>query len=157
LLDALVVAGAAYDVECTFDRVHLLEFRLDADGTRRWHRLDDMALAPASIIGRGSLDLSLTIQEHRGLVEIVARRSKQVIGRAALWAPTSRLLSVEVDEAERRTGVGAHLLAAAELEMARRGHVVLTGDDHPFLRRHGWSDGSTGVQPQLQRQLQPRQ
>jgi 2'-5' RNA ligase len=137
-IDAMVSAATASFGEARFDTVHVLENLRDDDGVFRWHVIDGAALRRSAVVGRGGLELVITTHEYRGLLELIARRDGDEIGRALIWLAGPRLVALEVVPAARSTGVGSHLLAAAEHEARTRGLTRLVADPHPFLVEHGW-------------------
>jgi 2'-5' RNA ligase/predicted GNAT family N-acyltransferase len=142
-----------YEVDVTFDRVHLLE---EGEG-RTWRPIVDVALEAPAVIGRGGLELVLdrssalddeaahwaaqeweaysraqhgddAAAEAEEPFAITARRDGVVVGTATgelrpLDAYLARLI---VAAGERGTGVGSHLLAAVEALAAERGCRRLT-------------------------------
>jgi 2'-5' RNA ligase len=59
-IDAAVSVLAGYRITVSFDRVHLLQERRDADGHRRWDPVADARFAPPAVVGRGGVELELT-------------------------------------------------------------------------------------------------
>jgi len=137
-IDAMVAAGTASFGPARFDTVHVLENLRDDDGLFRWHVIDGAPLRRDAVVGRGGLELAIATREHRGIVELIARRDREELGRALIWLAGGRLVVVEVAPAHRSTGIGSHLLAAAEHEARTRGVTNLVADPHPFLVEHGW-------------------
>ncbi len=147
-LEAAVTALAGYRVEVTFERVHLLREERDDEGRRRWCPLADATLAAPAVIGRGGLELELTVtdaldpagrafqrrelamfdHDRRGAtvprdLVVTARRDGEVVGTARGWTsgPSAHLGDLIVAAAHRRQGVGAHLVAAFLSEAVQRG------------------------------------
>ena len=135
---AMVESARQVIGEARFETVHVLENFADDDGVFRWHVIEGAPLAAPATIGRGGLELTITAVELDGVVTLTARRTVDAVGRAVMWLPGARLLTIEVAEASRAMGIAAHLLAAAEHEARRRGVGALVADAHPFLTRHGW-------------------
>lgn len=154
-------ALAAYVVEVTFDRVHLLE---EGPG-RVWRPIADAALAAPAVIGRGGLELELAVSEQLDAITaawlarqhppsdadptplvVTARRDGAVVGTATGWVRggSADLVQLVVDPAERRQGVGSHLLARFLVEAAGRGARLArttTYNDslaEAFFRSRGW-------------------
>jgi GNAT superfamily N-acetyltransferase len=143
-----------YEVDVTFDRVHLLE---EGEG-RTWRPIADVPFSAASVIGRGGLELALqrsamlddeaarwsdlqwasyARSEYgdaggEGEVDepfaIAARRDGVVVGTATgeLRRHDAYLGRLIVAVSERGTGIGSHLLAAVEAFAAERGCRRLT-------------------------------
>lgn len=165
---AALTALAGYEVDVTFDRVHLLE---EGDG-RTWRPIADVPFERPAVIGRGGLELVLhharaldaeaaawtdaawaahSLAEYGAADEdepfaIVARRGEVVVGTAtgALRRDDAYLARLIVDAGERGTGVGSHLLAATEALAAQRGCRRLTlrtpadGPARAFYEARGW-------------------
>ena len=120
-VEAMIAAGTAVFEPAHFDTVHVLENVRDDDDVYRWHVIDGAPLRLPAVIGRGGLELMITAHEHRGILELVARRERDEVGRAVLWLPDggpagagrARLVTIDVVDSARRMGIGAHLLAAA--------------------------------------------
>lgn len=167
-IDAALSALADYRVDVTFDRVHLLE---EGEG-RTWRPIADVPFTAPTVIGRGGLELSLhhsrllddeagawtdrawaahSAAEYGDAAEeepfaLVARRGRDIAGTATgtLRTADAYLARLIVDPAERGTGVGSHLLAAAESLAAERGCTRLTlrtqaaGPARGFYESRGW-------------------
>ncbi|HVF33521.1 MAG TPA: GNAT family N-acetyltransferase [Acidimicrobiales bacterium] len=146
---ALSVLGD-YSVDVVFDRVHLLQ---EGEG-RTWKPVADVPFAAPTVIGRGGLELELSIsaaldaeaaawsdrewaaysRTTYGLpgsdepFAITARRGREVVGTATgeSRAGEAYLAQLIVSASERGTGVGSHLLARFESVMAERGCTRLT-------------------------------
>lgn len=147
-LGAAVTALAGYRAEVTFRRVHVLEEGRDEAGSRRWRPIADVALRPPAVVGRGGLELELTVSDQlapdarvfeerewaaanpecprdarrRGL-GVTARRGGRVVGTARGWTfgPGAQLDHLIVADARRGEGIGTHLVAAFVSEVADRG------------------------------------
>ena len=160
-IEAALAALVDYRAEARFDRVHLLR---EGPG-RVWEPVADAAFAAPAVIGRGGLPLELTISdqpdpEAAALVlgagrpfAVTARRDGHVVGTATGVTAGGQdgeavLWSVVVDAAQRRQGIGSHLLAAVASLAADRGCTsiaaagpVASADELAgFLRRLGWAD-----------------
>lgn len=160
-IEAALIALAGYRAEARFGRVHLLQ---EGPG-RAWEPVADAAFAVPAVVGRGGLPVELTVSnrldpESTALVlgagrpfAVTARREGQVVGTATGvtgGAPDGEavLWSVVVDAAQRRQGIGSHLLAAVASLVADRGCTsiaaagpVASADELAgFLRRLGWAD-----------------
>jgi 2'-5' RNA ligase len=158
---ASIAALADYRAEVTFDRVHLLQ---EGEG-RMWSPIADIAFAGPVVIGRGGLELELTVSdaidvEGRGFgarewgpwderpLAITARRDGRVIGTAEGWTHggVGYLARLLVASHCRGEGVGTQLVAAFESEA--RAHectrlVVRTFADsraERFYRGRGWHE-----------------
>jgi 2'-5' RNA ligase/GNAT superfamily N-acetyltransferase len=167
-IDAAITALAEYEIDVTFDRVHLLE----EGAGRTWRPIADVPFGAPAIIGRGGREVAL----HRSLhldVEaeewttrewseyaladygeaeedepfaIVARRAGEVVGTAtgAVRGDEAYLARLIVSSNERGSGVGSHLLAAVEALAAERGCRRLTlrtqasGTARAFYEARGW-------------------
>lgn len=143
---ALSVLGA-YAADVVFASVDLLAFD---EVDRRWRTCADVVLGPRHVVGRGGLELELTVStcpdpevaalhdaacgpdqaaggRGRSTVVVTARRAGAVVGVASAvvgvgpTGPRGWLRGVGVASEERRRGVGSHLLALVELELSRRG------------------------------------
>jgi 2'-5' RNA ligase len=141
-IDAACVVLDAYEVEATFDRVHLLQEQRHGDAHRRWVPIADVPLAPRVVVGRGGVELELTTSELidpeavafetgewpddeprppvpdlpagcRPIV-VVARHRGEVVGVARGGSAPDRteLVSVLVAQAHRGLGISRHLVAA---------------------------------------------
>lgn len=142
-----------YEVDVTFDRVHLLE---EGEG-RTWRPIADVPFEAPAVIGRGGLELELrrsaTLDDEAARwsdaewarhsaaeygedgvaaeepFAVVARRARgQVVGTATgdVRSVDAYLARLIVAATERGTGVGSHLLAATEALAAERGCTRLT-------------------------------
>ena len=140
LVEMGIEALSGYEVDVTFDRVHLLEEQRHGDARRRWVPVADVAFGPRRVVGRGGIELELTIStildpeatafegaeraeapppehEQRGdapPLVVVARQRGRVVGVArGVVGPDGGLVrSVVVGRADRGLGVTRHLLAA---------------------------------------------
>jgi len=169
VIDAAITALGRYRAQIRFDRVHLLR----ESAVRVWEPIAEAPLRPPSVIGRGGLPLELGItarldREAAEFVEqregaerafaVTARREEQVVGVATgfLREGVVHLQRVLVDAAQRRQGIGSHLLAAAESLAAEEGchaiaaDAVLDGPAEAFLRNRGWTASPS---PQFRRNL----
>ena len=172
VIEAALAALGRYRAEVRFERVHLLR---ESPG-RVWQPIADAALRPPMVIGRGGLPLELSVTarldpEAAELVEqgdaaehpfaVTARREEQVVGVATgfLRDGVTHLGRILVDVAERRQGIGSHLLAAVECLAAEQGCTAIVADvvldevAETFLRSRGWADAPG--RPQLRRDLTP--
>lgn len=170
---AAVTALADYEVDVTFDRVHLLE----EGAGRTWRPIADVPFGPPAVIGRGGLEVVLHRSHHLdveaedwsarewaayslaeyGTAEeddpfaIVARRAGEVVGTAtgAVRGDEAYLARLIVSADDRATGVGSHLLAAVEALAAERGCRRLTlrtqaaGSARRFYESRGWRTYAT--------------
>lgn len=159
-----------YEIRVTFDRVHVLE---QGDG-RTWNAIADAPFGSGpAVIGRGGLELELHTSarldaeaaqwmdaawtayavgeygtsENDEPFAIAARRNGIVVGTASGMTRSdgAYLADLIVDAAERGTGVGSHLLAAAESLAAERGCARITlrtqagGAARTFYATRGWT------------------
>lgn len=165
---AAATALAQYEVDVTFDRVHLLE----EGAGRTWRPIADVPFGAPAVIGRGGLEVVLhrshqldieaeewasrewaaySLAEYGEAEEdeafaLVARRAGAVVGTAtgAVRGDEAYLARLIVSSNERATGVGSHLLAAVEALAAERGcrRVTLrtqaTGSARAFYEGRGW-------------------
>jgi len=146
---ASVDALAGYRRTVTFDRVHLLE-ESKTDAGRVWHPIADASFAAPAIVGRGGIELELTVSErpdeeaaafsahawerywvdvggpedvdHEEPFTIVARRNGDIVGVAEGWTHggVAYLRDLIVASELRAQGVGSRLLAAFESLAAER-------------------------------------
>ncbi len=145
---AAVEALAGYRALVRFERVHLLEESKTASG-RVWDPIADAAFARAAVVGRGGIELELTVSERPDeavaafaqrewdayRVEvlgrdardeepfaIVARRGGHIAGVAEGWTQggVAYLRELIVAAELRSQGVGSKLLAAFESLAAER-------------------------------------
>ena len=133
---------ADYLVDVRFDRVHLLEEQRHGDAHRRWVPVADVPFGPRRVVGRGGVELELTVStlldpeatafeaeelpdpapdvtvhDERGggaPVVVVARRRGRVVGvvRGVAGGDGGDVRSLLVGRADRGLGVARHLLAA---------------------------------------------
>lgn len=170
-ITAACAALAAYSVEVTFDRVHLLE---EGPG-RVWRPIADVALGAPAVVARGGLDLELAVSEHLDAqaarsaqawasrtdrpapLAVTARRHGTVVGTltGAVRGEVADLAEVVVAPAERRQGIGSHLLARFLFEAGERGARMARTTTDPgspaeaFLLARGWRRGAGGGDHQL--------
>ncbi len=157
-----------YEVDVLIDRVHLLEQRDE----RTWHPIADAPFERTAVIGRGGLELrieradALDVEasawtasrwaaysratyggaDEEAPFALVARRLEEIVGTATgtIRSQDAYLGRLIVDEAERGTGVGSHLLAATEALAVERGCSRLTlrtsadGPARRFYESRGW-------------------
>ena len=145
---AAVDALAGYRATVTFERVHLLEETKTATG-RVWRPIADAAFAASAVVGRGGIELELTISEHgdeevaafenrewdayrvdilgpdahdEDPFTIVARRHGEVVGVASGYTQggVAYLRRLMVASKQRSQGIGSKLLAAFESLAAER-------------------------------------
>jgi 2'-5' RNA ligase len=162
-----VVAGSQaldrYAVVAEFDRVVLLEEQSE----RVWRPLGDATFGPSALVGTGGLSLHIsqgrmldpeaasllgvTLPDLRaGLssgpqapIALTGRREGSVVGVAMAWTDVlGGHMSVVVDSAVRRQGIGSHLLAHAESQARRAGwpYRVLASHGPPefYRSRSDW-------------------
>lgn len=145
ILDALATLSS-YLVDVTFSRIHVLE---EQPG-RVWVPIADAPFAAPAVVGRGGLELELSVAEqlddegarfaaeewgaydtarygerlaHVDPLAVTARRRGRIVGIAAGSASGSsaHLRDLLVAGPARGEGVGSHLLAAFCSEAAARG------------------------------------
>lgn len=147
-IEAALTALSDFSVDVTIDRVHVLEERRDDDDQRVWRPIADALLCGRSVVGRGGLDLELTVsgsvepavkdwsvplweradQEDLGAADeqealvVTARRDGEVVGllEGWIWADLGYVTDLLVGESVRGEGIGRHLLARFEAEARRR-------------------------------------
>jgi 2'-5' RNA ligase/ribosomal protein S18 acetylase RimI-like enzyme len=148
-ITASVEALAGYRANVTFERVHLLEEHKGPDG-RVWRPIADASFAAPAIVGRGGIELALTLSampdeeasafakrewdayrvevlgpdapDEEGFA-IVARHGGEILGVAEGWTHggVAFLRELIVGVSHRGLGVGSRLLAALESLAAERG------------------------------------
>jgi GNAT superfamily N-acetyltransferase len=152
-ITAAVEALAGYRATVMFERVHLLEESKTADG-RIWRPIADASFARPAVVGRGGIELELTVSAEPDIeVEafsrrewdgyraevlgpdapdeerftIVARREGEVVGVAGGWTVggVAYLGDLIVAAGLRNQGIGSKLLAAFESLAAERGATRL--------------------------------
>jgi 2'-5' RNA ligase/ribosomal protein S18 acetylase RimI-like enzyme len=150
---AAIEALAGYRATVTFERVHLLEESKGAEG-RGWRPIADAPFAAPAIVGRGGIELELTVSERPGPeadafakrewdayraevlgpdardeepFAIVARQQGAVVGVADGWTHggVAHLRDLIVASQLRAQGIGSKLLAAFESLAAERGAARL--------------------------------
>jgi len=150
---AATEALAGYRRTVTFARVHLLE-ESKTDAGRVWRPIADASFAVPATVGRGGIELELTVSEEpdpeaRSFAAlewdayraetlgpdasdgeqfaIVARREGAVVGVAEGWTHggVAHLRDLIVAAQQRSQGVGSKLLAAFESLAAERGAARL--------------------------------
>jgi 2'-5' RNA ligase len=151
-IEAGLVALRDYRIEVTFERVHLLQER---EG-RKWEAIGDFPFAAPAVIGRGGLELELTVSKRHDPdatafqarewpaadlavfgttsmadpIAIAARRDGEIVGLASGYVSTSHghLEELIVAADARHEGVGSKLLAAFESKAVELGATFLTLD-----------------------------
>ncbi|MEO6120910.1 MAG: GNAT family N-acetyltransferase [Acidimicrobiales bacterium] len=163
-IEAALVAMAAFRVTARFDRVHLLQ---EGPG-RVWAPVADAAFAAPAVLGRGGLELELSLTQGadpeveafvaaRPAVAadrftVAARRDGAVVGVAGghTSATTTVLDRLVVDAAYQGQGIGTHLVAAVESLAVERGcgavsaRVAAATRAAAFLRGRGWVEVPPG-------------
>jgi GNAT superfamily N-acetyltransferase len=146
---AAVDALAGYRMTVTFERVHLLEESKTAAG-RVWNPIADASFAAPAVVGRGGIELQLTVSaaldlEAAGFSQqqwdayrneilgpeardeepfaIVARHAGDIAGVADGWTVggVAYLRELMVASELRGQGIGSKVLAAFESLAAERG------------------------------------
>ena len=172
-LEAAAQALAGYRADVTFEGVHLLQERRDDEGRRMWRPIADASFGPPAVVGRGGLELELTVADQldpkakafserewevvdhdrygdawpRDLT-VTARRDGKVVGTAVGWTSgtSAHLSDLVVAAAQRRQGIGAHLVARFLAEAAAQGcrlartRTEAGGPAEGFWRRLGWAE-----------------
>jgi 2'-5' RNA ligase len=137
-LEAVPAVLSGYARVVTVDRVHLLR---EAVG-RRWEAIADVAFGRPATVGRGGLELELTVSESidpealaalraggvipprpggKALV-VTARRHGPVAGTGMAWiGPDGGRIEVFVVAGDRGQGIGGHVLAALESAVRKQG------------------------------------
>lgn len=139
---AAVDTLGSYRREVRVDAIQLLE-----EQDRVWRSIAAFPLGPPAVIGRGGQPLELDTVVEGDAVTITARRDGVTVGRAGAWlrGDHASLSLLEVNEGERRDGVGSHLLAAVQSWAASAGAETLEAspglDLDEFLLSRGWRDG----------------
>jgi 2'-5' RNA ligase len=127
-IPAALAALADYAVDVTVDRVYLLR----EEPGRLWRPIADAPFGPPPVIGRGGLPVEVAVSDlvppdAAGLLAagfaITARRDGAVVGTATGWTtgPECHVARLVVAPAERRQGVGRHLLTAVDGVARSRG------------------------------------
>ena len=149
-----IAALADYRVEVVVPDVHVLENLRDEDlDLHVWRPIADAALAGRSLVGRGGLELELTVSTaaepdvkawaeplweradredigdigEEDTIAITARRDGRVVGLVEgwFWADLGHVDDLMVDDGARGEGIGRHLLARFEAEARARGCTSL--------------------------------
>lgn len=157
-----------YEVDVTFDRVHLLE----EGAGRTWKPIADAPFEAPAVTGRGGLELTLHSSAHLDVeagrwqdaawrahssagdatteqdrpFAVTARRGDDIVGTATgdIRGDEAHLARLVVGAGERGTGVGSHLLAAVESLAAEAGcrrltlHTEADGPARRFFEGRGW-------------------
>lgn len=153
-VEASITALADYEAEILVDRVHVLENTRDEGLDRHvWRPIADSSLGGRSVVGRGGLELELTVSTsvdpdvavwstpawERADIEdlggvgaedtivITARRDGRAVGllEGWTWADLAYVADLLVAEDARGEGIGRHLLARFEAEARARGCTSL--------------------------------
>jgi 2'-5' RNA ligase/GNAT superfamily N-acetyltransferase len=141
-IDAALAVLGHFRATARFERVVLLE---EQGRPRRWVPLADVRLGPRSVVGRGGLELELTLgclvdpqaaallallpegevalpDGARVAVVCTARRAGSVVGVGAAWYEEWRgYLGVAVHPDHRHQGIGTHVLARLESVLIEEG------------------------------------
>ena len=154
-IQAAVVALAGWTVEATIDRVHLLQEHKRDDGERLWRPLAEVVFGAPAVVGRGGLELELSVGGALGWREaafrdrsfddhqlgrfgepwkpealsVTARRDGRIVGTADGDVRTTGeayLARLIVADDVRGEGVGAQLVAAFGSAAAERGATYLS-------------------------------
>ncbi|MBV8387501.1 MAG: GNAT family N-acetyltransferase [Acidimicrobiia bacterium] len=148
-IEAAVGALAGYRATVTFERVHLLE-ESKTDSGRVWCPIADAPFASPAIVGRGGIELELSVSEGgddeiaafedrewdtyrvdtlgphadgEDPFTIAARRDGEIVGAASGYSQggVAYLRRLMIGRNERGLGIGSQLLAAFESLAAERG------------------------------------
>jgi 2'-5' RNA ligase/ribosomal protein S18 acetylase RimI-like enzyme len=162
-------ALAAFEVEATVDRVHLLQ---EGEG-RVWTPIAEARFAPRWVAGRGGIETELTVTTEldpeasafaasawstysfetygsdpgRSPVAVTARRAGHAVGVATgeVTGRSAYLARLIVSPDVRSEGVGAHLLVAFEEACRQQGAERMTlrtidgGSAEAFYRSRGYA------------------
>ena len=149
-----VAALADYRADVVVDRVHLLENVRDDDLDHHvWRPIADAALGGRAVVGRGGLELELTVsgsvepsvrawadpQWERADLEalgaagdeediiVTARQNGELVGllEGNRWSDLAYVSDLLVGEGHRGEGIARHLLARFEAEARARGCTSL--------------------------------
>ena len=127
-IEAALTAMQSFRIRITFERVHLLR---EGPG-RVWGPIADATFASPAVIGRGGLELELSVTERpdaeamslrdRRPFAITARRDGGVVGVAHGWTRdgVTHVDDLVVAEPDRGQGIGSHLAAAVRSLAAER-------------------------------------
>ncbi len=153
-VESSLAALADFEAEILVDRIHVLENTRDEDLDRHvWRPIADAFLGGRSVVGRGGLELELTVSasvdpdvsawsvpaweradlEDLGAVGaedtivVTARRDGRAVGllEGWTWADLAYVADLLVAEDARGEGIGRHLLARFEAEARGRGCTSL--------------------------------
>ena len=163
-VDAAVDTLSQFEREIVVDSVQLLQERVHERGVRRWHVVADIPFGLPSVVGRGGLELELTVQtgldgaardwlgdrwpDPQRPLAVTARRDGRLVGIASGWTDgtLANLSELFVDEPARGEGVGAHLVAKFVAAAIERGAVRCrlrtdagSAAEH-FYRNRGWHE-----------------
>ena len=160
-----------YQREVVVESVHLLQERVHERGERRWHVVADMPFALPRIVGRGGIELELTVTDSLDVVSrewlvdrwpdpqrplaVTARRDGDVVGVAAGWTDgeLANLSELFVTPDVRNEGVGGHLLATFVTAAIERGarrcrlRTEVGSLAEAFYRNRGWRGEHTTPGP----------
>lgn len=149
-----IAALADYRADVVVGHVTVLENVRDDDLDHHvWRTVADAALGGRAVVGRGGLELELTLSSapepdvsawakplwaradredlgetgQEDTVAITARRGEQVVGllEGWIWGDLAHVDELMVDETCRGEGIGRHLLARFEAEARSRGCTSL--------------------------------
>lgn len=134
--EAMRVLGGYRHVIVKIRHLHVLEELRAEAGERVWRPIMGVAVGPPAVVGRGGLELTIEVHDRvppdagtladgfpdSDLV-LVGRRDEVVVGLLGgrVRGAKAWLEGLEVDPACEAEGVGSHLLAAFESEVAARG------------------------------------
>lgn len=156
-----------YRAPIRVDRLHVLEQREQGAGRPRWVPLADARFAAPAVVGRGGLEVELTVSAlaptevaeldrsgatraaaPRDPLVVTARRDDETLGAAGGWTsgPEAVLAWLAVEPVHRGLGTGRQLVAAFESTAAERGARRMSALVAPhevdllaFLAHLGWS------------------
>ncbi len=170
-IDAACQAFTGWRASVTVERVHVLR----QEGGRVWAPIADAALGPPGVVGRGGIEVELSVTarpdpEAAALLAVDGGTSRQGLGDGRPWAVTARLgdrvagaawgwssgtvtivADLAVATVHRGQGIGRRVLAAVESEAAERGCDVALlaapgeGAAAALLAGAGWQPAGDAV------------
>jgi 2'-5' RNA ligase len=154
-----------YERDVVISAVHLLQERVHERGERRWHVIADVPFALPGVVGRGGIELELTVTDtvdassrdwlddqwpapRRPLTVTARRDDNAVVGIATGWTDhaLANLSDLFVAPHGRGQGAGGHLVARFVATAIERGatRCRLRTDAgslaEQFFRNRGWAE-----------------